>query len=413
MEIRKGESAPETSPDVAPITSRYLCFLSSLFLLPFFLIGCAAPSEPYERKPPAPSAITDLAAAQSGNGVILTFTLPDETLDHRPLAHEPAFEVYRDFEPNPAGAVHVAVPPHPTLVATIPEAMAAGYSIQGHVTYTDALHSGEFAQHPDSTVVYMVRTSMSPNKESPDSNPASLKVFPVPDPIDDLKAEVTQSAVVLTWSTPQDSVAGATLPVIGYHIYRTEVLPPSTATKPKSTASAAALRTEENGAAAPSTRIGDAESASTSFDDRQFEFGKTYIYSVRSIVQYPGESLESSDSNLTTVTPKDTFPPAAPQGLVATLVPGQGQTHANIDLSWAISPETDIAGYYVYRSDQAGVPGTRLNTELLLTPAFRDMNVLPDHRYFYSVTAVDSSGNESSPGTAVSGEMPAESQPRQ
>src|ERR1700733_4841201 len=119
MEIRKGESAPAKSPGVVLITFLYLCFLSSIFFIPLFLIGCAAPSEPYERKPPAPSAITDLAASQSGNGVILTFTLPDETLDHRPLAHEPAFEVYRDFEPNPAGAAHATAPAHPTLVATI------------------------------------------------------------------------------------------------------------------------------------------------------------------------------------------------------------------------------------------------------------------------------------------------------
>ena len=36
-----------------------------------------------------------------------------------------------------------------------------------------------------------------------------------------------------------------------------------------------------------------------------------------------------------------------------------------------------------------------LNTDLLLTPAFRDMNVQPGHRYFYTVTAVDRAGNES------------------
>jgi len=47
---------------------------------------------------------------------------------------------------------------------------------------------------------------------------------------------------------------------------------------------------------------------------------------------------------------------------------------------------------------------------LLLTPAFRDMNVQPGRRYFYTVTAVDRSGNESPVSEAVAGSVPAENQ---
>jgi len=65
---------------------------------------------------------------------------------------------------------------------------------------------------------------------------------------------------------------------------------------------------------------------------------------------------------------------------------------------------------HVYRSEQADRSGNRLNTELLRTPAFRDMNVLPGHRYFYSVTAVDHAGNESPISAVVWGGVPAESQ---
>jgi len=46
----------------------------------------------------------------------------------------------------------------------------------------------------------------------------------------------------------------------------------------------------------------------------------------------------------------------------------------------------------------------------LLTPAFRDMNALPGGRYFYTVAAVDRSGNESPISAAVPGSFPAESQ---
>ena len=134
------------------------------------------------------------------------------------------------------------------------------------------------------------------------------------------------------------------------------------------------------------------------------------MYSVRSVAQYPNAALESADSNLAVATPRDTFPPAAPQDLIVALVPAQPGVPAHLELSWAISAETDIAGYNVYRSEQAGAPGSRVNTDPLPTPAFRDMNVQPGHRYFYSVTAVDRAGNESPASAAVSGGVPAEGQ---
>jgi hypothetical protein len=120
--------------------------------------------------------------------------------------------------------------------------------------------------------------------------------------------------------------------------------------------------------------------------------------------------IESGDSNLASVTPKDTFPPAAPQGLVVVFVPLVGEAPAHIELSWAINSETDIAGYNVYRSEQDGALGTRLNPELLLTPVFRDMNAVSGRRYLYTVTAVDRYGNESPAGAAAAGGVPVENQ---
>src|ERR1700677_3471862 len=76
--------------------------LASLVL--FILAGCASPGEPTERRPPAPQAVSDLAASQLGNGVELTFTLPDETVDRHPLAQAPTIEIFRDFSPVASGA---------------------------------------------------------------------------------------------------------------------------------------------------------------------------------------------------------------------------------------------------------------------------------------------------------------------
>ncbi len=394
MKNRKWARAAKASCSAASDPFPIFCTLFWVFLFSFLIAGCASPSEPYERRPPTPQAVNDLAATRSGNDVVLSFTLPNEAMDHRPLSTPLTIEIYRDFEPPPAaGRAPLHAPANPTLRITIPGSMTDRYSDQGRLRYTDALSAEDFARHVGTAAVYTVRTLVSPKKSSANSNAAAVSVEPAPEAINDLKADVTPAAVVLAWTSPKP-LMDATPTIVGYRVYRAE---------------AAATATPENPLLKSSlARIGEIPPDSQSFRDSQFNFGATYVYSVRSFAQYPPETLESTDSNLAIITPRDTFPPAAPQGLVAVLVPAQGNATAHIELSWAISPETDLAGYNVYRTEQAGVPPTRLNTELLLTPAFRDMNVQPGHVYFYTVTAVDSSGNESASPAAVSGDVPAE-----
>jgi hypothetical protein len=394
MENRLRNAGPQTEVFVSKF--RAMALSVAAFLLSSIAMGCAAPGEPYERKPPTPVPITDLSAVQSGSDVLLTFTLPQEAVDNRPLPELPTIEIYRDFFTAPAaGEPAPKASARPTLLVTIPAAMEDHYAVQGHIHFTDSLRPQDFVQHRDSLAVYTVRTQISEKKPSANSNVASVQVFAPLDAITDLRAEVTHAAIVLTWTPPTSSPAGST-PTLGvYHIYRGT---PDSAT---STAGTAALKS-------PLVKIADAQGPP--FQDTQFEFNASYVYSVRSIAQYPNAALESADSNLAVVTPHDTFPPAAPQDLIVALVPAQPGAPAHLELSWAISSETDIAGYNVYRSEQAGAPGSRVNTDPLPTPAFRDMNVQPGHRYFYSVTAVDRAGNESPASAAVSGGVPAEGQ---
>ena len=63
-----------------------------------------------------------------------------------------------------------------------------------------------------------------------------------------------------------------------------------------------------------------APSDENTYRDTLFDFGKTYAYIVRSVVLVDGNALESSDSNAAIVSPRDTFPPAAPQNLVAAVL---------------------------------------------------------------------------------------------
>jgi len=351
-------------------------------------------------------AISDLVAGQHGNDVILTFTLPQETVTHHQLKQAPEIEIYRDFLPPPvagSSAPAPASPATPTLLFVIPSAMVGQYTTKNHVRYADSLAADDLAHHTGWLAMYGARTRVSAKRSSADSNHAGVRIYPAPGPIEDVQAEVTHHGIILRWTPPQKTPVGPAPAIAAYRIYRSEVAADATPAPP------AAGQAQTPKLKMPLARIGDTQDPP--FQNTQVEFGTTYVYSVRSLSQYPDVLLESADSNLVVVTPRDTFPPSAPQDLVVVLVPVQGQEPAHLDLSWAISPETDIAGYNVYRGEQESAPGTRLNPELLLTPAFRDMNVVPGHRYLYTVTAVDRAGNESPASAAASGGVPVESQP--
>src|ERR1700684_3256640 len=119
MDDRKGEQTPAPASEaLTPLLSIFLLFFS-LWASSLWLAGCAAPGEPIERKPQVPTAITDLAAQQQGNDVILTFTMPKDTVDHRPLKKTPAIEIYRGFDPPTATVAQEPL----FLILTIPPAM--------------------------------------------------------------------------------------------------------------------------------------------------------------------------------------------------------------------------------------------------------------------------------------------------
>ena len=405
MEIRKGDFAPR--PAAQPRAPRFPIFylLSSVFLVIFLLNGCAAPGEPIERKPPTPNPVTDLAVSQSGNDVILAFTLPHESVEKREIQQPLSVQVYRDFEAVPADNSPAAVAPaNPTLLLTIPPAMVDRYMAQGRVRFVDSLRAEDFASTGGREAIYVVRTFVSPKKLSTNSSIAALTIYPPANPIADLKAEFTRSGVTLSWTPPEKTLIGTPPNIVFYRVYRAEM-----ESEPNSGVNSDAASNSENlKPKVPFARI--AEPAFPPYTDTQTELGKTYAYSVRSVAQHPGVQLESADSNFATITPKDIFPPSAPQDLVVVFVPAVAGAPAHLELSWAINPATDIAGYNIYKSEEPSRPGTRLNPELLLTPAFRDMNVVPGHTYFYTVTAVDRSGNEGPASAPVSASVLATNQ---
>jgi len=117
--------------------------------------------------------------------------------------------------------------------------------------------------------------------------------------------------------------------------------------------------------------------------------GKQYFYRVRAVDSPVRPWQESPDSAEVPATPHDMTPPAPPTGI--TVVPGIGR----VFLTWNENKEQDLAGYHVYRSMKAGGKQERLTDKPLNRTTFSDETVKQGGAYYYSITAVDKSGNES------------------
>jgi len=367
-------------------TSRSVSALGyPLVCLVFICSGCGAPGEPTPPTPPVAVAVTDLSGHQLGDAAQLRFTLPTKTLSGDKLAEPPAVEVLRgsvrpDGTPD-AKSFHV--------VETVPGVLLANKD--GQVEIIDPVAPEEVRGNAGAGVAYAVRTRASTKRTSANSNTLILKMYPVPARISALEARVTEPAIELRWDAPAKTSGGDSLSSAPtYRIYRGEIDPTS--------AEAAA---KDLGQAKWRTRLellGPADASA--YRDTAFEFGKTYVYVVRSVVSPAGEPVESADSVPAVVMPVDIFPPAVPSGLVAAVLPGADGA-PQVDLSWSINAETDLAGYRVYRSEREDTRGVSLTPELLLTPSVRDTSVQPGHRYWYAVTAVDRAGNESAASPAI------------
>ena len=108
----------------------------------------------------------------------------------------------------------------------------------------------------------------------------------------------------------------------------------------------------------------------TTFRDEHFTFGSTYVYAVRAVAKESGEEAESADSVPVSVTAADAFPPGDPGGLSGNSDPETNQEPAHVELSWSISPETDLAGYWVYRSEDSCIVGAKAEYATVAKPGF-------------------------------------------
>jgi hypothetical protein len=319
-----------------------------------------------------PTAVTDLAVTQRGQTLELSFTLPLLATDGERLTKPLELQVFRSVTPAAHQTPNTSIGSDPwrTLLAVELTQYRQGTKIVFPVTLSEQ----EFRQGQGATFTFAVRSLTRGFRhrplESALSNVAHITLLDVPKPVRDLQVRATETALELSWSPPDRSVSGEPLSgSAAYRVYRS--------------------RTGRSG---PYQLL--AEPAAAHYQDRDFEFNRTYFYKVAALVRQAGQVAESDSSAILEFTPHDTFPPAAPRNLAAIHVAGA------VELIWAANTEADLGGYNVYRRAE-GRAAEKVNPEPLRTPLFRDSSVEPGQLYFYYVTALDLTNNESPPSQEI------------
>lgn len=227
---------------------------------------------------------------------------------------------------------------------------------------------------------YLALAVSGRGRESRPSTQEAVPLGPAPDPPSAPAVTYDEDRIAFTWSLP----AAARRPV-----QRTEVdteLPSDVLPAPRAPwryevydvtapAEAADVQAPEPLHAAPLT--------ATSFRERDPAFGVERCFAVRTVDEIDEVEVRSAPSPATCVELVDTFPPAAPTGLVAVAAAGV------VNLVWTPNAEDDVAGYLVLRGRGPDAALDALTAEPVAETAWRDTQVEVGATYEYAVQAVD------------------------
>jgi len=336
-----------------------------------------------KRKPPQPprervAQRVEISGFQRGNQVILSWKMPPRNAPVGNTLHIDRADIYRLAEPltSPQGLSEGEFASRSTLIATLN--IGDDDFAMKTLNYADTLQfAGQAAR-----LRYAIRFVNSSGQKAAFSNffllePAA-RIASAPT---SLSASIFQDAVQLTWEAPTTNVDGSTpASLLGYNVYR------STSDK------------------VPGKLLNKTPVSGRTFDDQFFEFDKSQLYFVRAVsVGTGGEPIESRESNVLEVNPKDKFAPSAPSAITLAATP------TTISIFFATNPEKDVAGYRIYRSEDPNLDKTKwqlLTTNLLTTNTFQDSKVQSGKTYYYYLTATDKAGNVSGVSDVVSETVP-------
>lgn len=336
-----------------------------------------------KRTPPLPPVErvqqrVEISGFQRGNVVNLSWTMPARNAADSSILNIDRVDVYRLAEPSNStlSLTEDEFASRSTLIASIP--VSNTDFGKKPFNYFDTLDFAGQAVR----LRYAIRFVNSSGQKAGFSNflliDPTAKVAAAPSL---LAIKESENAVILNWKAPESNVDGSKpANLLGYNIYRNS----------NNSENYKLLNSQ------PITR--------NKFADEFFEFGAAYKYLIRAVsLGSNGEPVESLDSNIESVTPKDVYAPSAPAAITIAAAPG------NLSIFFAVNPEKDLAGYRIYRSANPDLPKNDwlpLTKELLTTNTFQDTKVETGKIYYYYLTAVDRVGNISEPSEIVSETAP-------
>lgn len=323
----------------------------ALVLCVLCLTGCGYVGPVLPPSPEIPGAVADLRVIEKGDQLDITFTVPPRTIDSLVIKRYTAIdlaigsaETPFDFDKWAATAQHFELP----LPAIDPDAPSPKPVSQA-LPATDWI-----GKH----VVVAVRTSTRKEDHfSQWSNRALVDVIsPIEAPVATIEA--TKKGYLLTWPDEGEGVH--------YLIFR------------------------RGPADKAPVQVGTADHPP--YLDNTSQWSTPYVYTV---VAQQG-TAESQASKELAVNHADTFAPEVPASITALAGP------ESVEVTWSRSPDTDLKGYYVYRSTNGGDFVRQGN--LITVPTFSDRNVERGKAYRYEISAVNQNGYESdksAPSTPV------------
>lgn len=231
--------------------------------------------------------------------------------------------------------------------------------------------------------IFAVKTAVSPRLVSDFSNLATIAYREPPAPPETFALEPRPGGVAITWSADADGLEG-------FHVYRRDAQSKAYA-RPLAFIpyDLPSFESGEQEGERPRAEERESGRGPREYLDSSAVFGERYIYSLTA-VSNRSPIVESAFAVEREVDFADRFPPTPPRNPIAL-------AEANrVRLLWDASPQSDVAGYLVYRSEEGG-EFVQLFSEPIVELEYSDRAVRTGRSYRYEVVAVDFEGNESRP----------------
>jgi len=314
-----------------------------------------------------PQKAANFQAVQQGAHILLSWQNPEAYTDGSLLEAIAKIEIW--VAESVLHAENAAVPltagefpAHASLMKSLePEEFEPKIGAET-LSYSIDIQSSDFGAK---RFTFGLRVFTGRRRKSAFSDLAAVEPIIIPQAPRNLRARVLVDRIELEWDAPDKNI-DESMPaaVKGYFVTRTdsEGIPVRLNNEPLE-----ALKTE----------------------DRDFIFGRSYIYTVRASAAEAPPYAESDPSPDLRIEARDTFPPKAPHGFIA--IVGRGF----VALSWEVNRESDLMGYRVWRKRGGEEEFIPLESEPIPDNVFTDRTVKASSDYAYVVTAIDQQGNES------------------